>query len=177
MGYVVFDTELASPVTGEEGSTWDDARSGRLGLSVVCCYVSTSNLYRFFDHHNIDDCVDLLESVDTVVSYNGKDFDLPVISGVANREIRPKTHFDILIAIWQALPSRQKGYKLGQVCERTIGQQKLRCDAPAHVAEGRYAELFSYCLHDVWLTENLLQHIMRHGYVVMPDGDRLYLAP
>jgi DEAD/DEAH box helicase domain-containing protein len=175
MGYLVLDTELPSPVTGEPGATWDDARAGKLGISVVCLFDGDSGLFSFYDNNNLEELGYLIESADTIVTFNGIGFDIPVISGVIGRTLLPKGHYDILQEIWDALGSRAKGYRLGMVAERTIGKKKLRSDAPALYEEGRFAELFSYCLHDVWLTDQLFQHIIEFGYIIDPSGERLRL--
>lgn len=172
-GYVAFDLELERSPEGEEG--WDAARRGELGISVACLYDSELDLYRFYDRHNLSALVEDLELAPLVVGFNSIDFDMPCLSGVVGRTPMIKGHFDILQEIWTALSGRRKGYGLGPVCERTLGLSKIGngTRAPELLAEGRIAELYSYCLHDVFLTRLLFEHIILEGFIIDPSGDKL----
>lgn len=181
---VTFDLEIEKPV--EEVGGWEGARQGKAGMA--CCVTSTiggpegsstlpprSRQIHLWDRHNIKGLVDLLEAADTVVSFNGIGFDLPIISALYGREVKPKKHFDILAEIWVALRGKKKGWGLDPVCQRTLGRGKSGSGehAPILWLQGKYAEVFDYCLRDVELTEDLYFHIMEVGSIKGPDGEEL----
>lgn len=176
--FVVFDLEIAKPVVpGTKGKDWSDARLGKLGISVVCVWDSTTDRYRFYDEGTLDDCRAHLEAARTVVSFNGADFDIPCLSGVLGVHVRPRSHYDILQEVWSALGPKQKGYGLGPISERTLGRSKSGSGerAPDLFKAGRFSELYTYCMDDVALTRDLFLHIMETGYIIDTSGDKLCL--
>ena len=180
---VTFDLEIEKSV--DEVGGWDGARQGKAGMS--CCvtssieaspgdFCSRATKINLWDRHTMEGLVALLETADTIVSFNGIGFDLPVISALYGREVKPKKHFDILAQIWTALRGKKyKGWGLDPVCQRTIGRGKTGSGehAPILWMQGRYAEVFDYCLRDVELTEDLYFHIMEVGSIKGPEGEEL----
>lgn len=178
MGLVVMDLEIKEAVdesNPERG--WAAARSGKLGVSVVCVYDYETDRYHFFDDYNLGEGIALLESADGLVSFNGLEFDLPCLSGVYGRSIMPRGHYDILQQVWKALGRRTKGYGLGPICERTLGVGKAGSGIGATDLwnENRVAELYTYCLADVHLTSVLFDHIMTTGHIIDINGDVLHV--
>ena len=49
--------------------------------------------------------------------------------------------------------------------------------APLMIAEGKWAQVFEYCLHDVRLTWMLIQHVNRYGFVIDGQGNKLEISP
>ena len=180
---VTFDLEIEKSV--DEVGGWDGARQGKAGMS--CCvtssieaspgdFCSRATKINLWDRHTMEGLVALLETADTIVSFNGIGFDLPVISALYGREVKPKAHFDILAQIWTALRGKKyKGWGLDAVCQRTIGRGKTGSGehAPILWMQGRYAEVFDYCLRDVELTEDLYFHIMEVGSIIGPEKEVL----
>jgi DEAD/DEAH box helicase domain-containing protein len=176
VGLVVMDLEIKEAVDESNPARgWGAARAGKLGVSVVCIYDYDTDRYHFYDDHNIGVGVDHLESADTVVTFNGQEFDLPCLSGVYGQTIRPRGQYDILQEVWKSLGKRTKGYGLGPICERTLGLSKTGAGVTATDLwnENRTAELYSYCLADVHLTTTLFDHIMTHGHIIDLNGDKL----
>jgi hypothetical protein len=174
--YIVLDLEIAHPV--REKADWDRARRGELGMSLACVYDGGLDSYRFYDAHNLSMLMDDLETAPLVVGFNSLEFDLPCIAGVAGRMPLVQGQYDILQKVWGAVGSRfVKGYGLGAIAERTFGIPKFStgAHAPELYAAGRMAELYSYCLHDVFLTRLLFEHILCQGYIIDVNGDKLYL--
>lgn len=177
MSFIALDLEIkTSPLDHPEG--WAAARRGDCGVSAVCLYHSESGCYHLFDDHNLRDVIDFIREVDTVVTFNGADFDLPCLEGVLGEPLPINSQYDILQEIWAALGGRRKGYKLDQVCQRTLGFGKMGNGEFATVlyARGRFAELFTYCMHDVYLTQTLFEHIMATGCITDVNGDKLQLG-
>ena len=154
---------------------WGAARAGKLGVSVVCVYDYDTDRYHLYDDHTIGDCVAHLEGADTVVTFNGQEFDLPCLSGVYGQTIIPQGHYDILQQVWQSLGKRTKGYGLGPICERTLGLSKAGSGVHATDLwnENRLAELHTYCIADVHLTSLLFDHIMAVGHIIDLNGEAL----
>lgn len=174
MGYTAFDLEIKeSPV--DNGRTWVDAREGRCGVSVLCCYDSDLDSYLFFDDHNLDEGMEYLRNSDLLVSFNGAEFDVPCLEGYTGSQLGLVPHYDILRSVWQGLGKRRKGYKLTEICERTLGVGKTSTGEFATQLwdEGRHAELYTYCLKDVQLTSRLFDFIVEKGYIVDLDGNPL----
>ena len=175
MGPLVLDLEVELPV-----SNWDDARKGLNGVSVICVYNGETKDYFFFDKHNWDQLIPMIQAADPLVTFNGKEFDIPCLEGALDAQICPYSHIDVLQEIWATVPEKryQKGYGLGPTCERTLGGGKYGTGthAPTLWSTGRIAELYTYCLRDVFLTHSLYSHILEHGYIIDPDGEELEIS-
>lgn len=167
------DLEVETPV-----SNWDDARAGKNGVSVMCVMDIDTGVYSFYGGETLETGAVHLENSDCLVTFNGKGFDIPCLEGVLGRNLRLKSQYDILEEIWAAMETEKvKGTGLGPTCERTLGITKLQTGtkAPELYQQGRFPELYSYCLHDVYLTFMLFTHIVANGFVIGPDGDKICL--
>lgn len=171
---LTFDLEIAKPISAAGG--WDAARRGDCGISVLCIKDSETGRFYLFDEHTMDAAVDMLNSADLLVSFNGIDFDANVIFGVTGRYLTVP-HYDILKEIWSALKCRKKGYKLDEVAQATIGMGKSGHGefATTLAAQNRYAELHDYCIGDVHITAHLFDHIIDSGFIKGADGLELFL--
>ena len=188
---VVFDVETRKlsqnlgcpekPCVHERNSCgWDALKRGEGGLSVIALWDSYDNRMYLYDMHTMEGLAHHLESADVVVGFNSQEFDVKPIEGILNRKLRLKNHVDILQLIWTALRSRGvrlKGNTLDEVAKRTIGRGKSGdgMHAPQLADEGRWAELFQYCMDDVDLTRELIFYIINNGGVIGPDGKFLPL--
>jgi hypothetical protein len=121
-----------------------------------------------------------LEGADEVVSFNGERFDNQVlIATLALPALRIAKSVDLLRIILKAkggVRYPEGSWKLDAISKRTLGEGKLLGDgafAPQKAREGRWGELFTYCLGDVKLTRSLYRHIATQGCIVDPDGNRM----
>lgn len=178
MSYVVMDLELKETVNDNNGG-WDAARRGERGIAVAGLYDSEEDWYSLYDESILGDLATHLESADTLVTFNGLEFDVPCLQGVLGRTLLLRGHYDLLQSIWSALPHKTRGYRLGEVARRTIGRDKLEAGsgAPQLWEAGRFAELHNYCLMDVHLTRKLFEFVLENGYIIDPSGNPLYLDP
>lgn len=175
---VTFDIEtnhLASEVGG-----WAALKRGEGGISCLVAWSSASGRPLIFDENTLEDAGHLLESADVILSFNGVGFDIPVLEGVLGRKLCIKQHLDLLQMVWQALPrhaGRHKGYRLTELSHRCLGIEKTGDGlmAPTLREQGRWGELFDYCLHDVYLTRRLFQFVQDHNGVIATDGSILAL--
>lgn len=164
---------------GEGSEGWRALRHGYGGASAIVIWDSSSGRPFLFDDHCVHDAVDLIEKNDLLLTFNGVGFDVPVLEGLSHNHIRIKYHLDLLQLIWGALVivGRTKGYSLDDVAYRTLGHGKTGDgkDAPALAEEGRFGELFQYCLDDVVLTRDLFRFAQEHGGIIDVNGDVLPL--
>lgn len=172
MSVICYDLEIAEEVVGD----WAAARRGEKGVSSIVLWDSSTERYHLYDDYTLDAAADHLNSADLLVSFNGREFDRPCFEGFTGHKIEPK-EFDILQAIWSALGRPQKGWRLDNVAERTLGLRKNGngVSAPKLYQDGRFGELFDYNLNDVFLTRKLYNHIVTYGTLVAPDGTTLQL--
>ena len=179
MNSLTFDIEtryLAVEIGG-----WDVPK-GNFGLTTCVGYSTLTGRPHILGDtsEEITKLIDLLEAHDCVISFNGVNFDIPVIEGVSNQTINLKHHFDILQLIWQALEDgsqRHSGYRLTECCSRSLGIEKSGDGAlaPQLARDGRWNELIDYCMHDVYMTRKLAQFIQLEGGVIGPDDTLLKL--
>ena len=180
MRVAIFDLETRKLADEVEGG-WDAIKRGEGGITAVAVWDTKHKRMALYDEHTIEACAMHLEAADLVVGYNSASFDIPIIEGVLGRKLRLKHSFDILISVWEALRARGdrkvKGNKLDEVARRTIGRGKTGSGAmaPELARQGRWAELFSYCMNDTELTRDLFEHIVRTGGVNDLFGNHLTL--
>lgn len=171
----VFDLEIASPVE-ECPNGWAGARRGECGVSALVIWDSTTGRYHLYDASTLERAVEHLNAADRIVTWNGKDFDVPIIEALTSQKVRSQ-HIDLLEMVWNALGHKTKGYKLGAVALRTLGLTKNGegVAAPSLVKQDRFAELFDYCLNDVHLTRRLWEHVQSKLFVIAVNGEPLVL--
>jgi DEAD/DEAH box helicase domain-containing protein len=174
---VYFDLEIRREL-GEIGG-WDGAiRDG--GISCLCLWDSGTEKPYFYDEGSLDTAMNHLEGADVVVSFNGKAFDVPLITSHAKRAMVLKEHFDLFELVKMAKTKVGEGWGgngLGKLCEMTFGQGKtgVGSDAPGMVRDGKWMELVGYCLNDVYLTRDLCTFVRRNGFLMDKDGVELRL--
>lgn len=176
--WVVYDCEtrrLGTEFGGldmvREKGNWRD-----LGLTAFCVWDSAQDYCSVYDGFTVSEGVRQLEMADCAVSFNGSGFDNLLLSDLLGRRVNLNYHFDILKKIKET-GCPWKGNKLGDVCSRTIGLDKsgVGAHAPTLAKQGRWGELFNYCLQDVYITRQLAQHIRKEGWVIGPSLERLEL--
>lgn len=176
MRTLTFDLEIEQDPTKIPGG-WGAARSGEAGISALIIHDDATGRFHIYDGNRVEEAARHLCEGDVWVSFNGRDFDVPVIQGYLGHEIAPQLdHIDLLQMIWGALGRDRfnfpKGtWGLGATAQRTLGLSKSSTGVYATqlCAEGRFGELFDYCLNDVHVTRQLYEHICRTGYVLGPD--------
>lgn len=174
---VVFDLEtrkLAADVGG-----WDELKKGAGGISCIVVWDSLTDNHNVYTSETLLAAAAHLEAADVVLSFNGIEFDIPVLEGCIGRRVETKVHLDLLRLIWSAIAGRRKGNTLDETAKRTLGRGKAGhgTSAPRLAEEGRWQELFTYCAGDVFLTRDLFRFVREHGGVVGADGKLLYLHP
>ena len=121
----------------------------------------------------------MLQAHDAILSFNGVNFDLPIIEGLYGELITVSHHVDLLQLIWQARGGwgDHTGYRLTECASRALGIEKSGdgAMAPQLAREGRWNELIDYCLNDVFITRKLFLFAQENGGIINPEGDLLPL--
>jgi len=183
MRVCVFDLETRKLASELDPHGWDKLKRGEGGVSALAIYDSEDKWVHLYDDTEIESVVAHLELADIVVGWNSKEFDVPVVEGLASRRLNLQKHIDLFVCTRVAitargLPHRRGDYTLGSVSERTLGRNKLEKGehAPVLANEGKWARLFRYCMDDVRLTRDLYKHILAEGGIISAQGTFLPLT-
>lgn len=161
---------------------WDALRDGEGGVSALAIYDTSTNWCHLYDDHSIEAAALHLEKADALVGFASKTFDVPVVEGLIGRKLKINYHYDILheaVAVYAMSGGRRTrgDFTLDTVCKRTLGRGKI--DHGAHAKqlaiEGRFGELFNYCLDDVHLTYDLFEFIREHNGIIGPSKGLLQM--
>lgn len=174
---LVWDSEAAE--TKRDDETWDEYRQ-HAGISLAGVLNVETLEYEFYDGSQLAELAKRLEEADTVVSYNGVQYDHVVLDAALRRRVFIPGELDL----WDVIKSAQDKYwpkgswKLGAVCDRTFGEGKKGegAFAPSLAADGRWGELVTYLARDLWLTWRLWKFMRTHGYVIDPDGFKMIVG-
>lgn len=169
-----FDTEISKSV--DEVGGWENVIQGHAGLSAAVTVAYPTPRVCLYDLHTVENLVDYLEDASAVVSFNGKGFDVPLLASLVGRPLVLPRHVDLcdLITRYVGKPKR-RAWGLDAICRRTLGYGKNGTGefAPTLARTGRYGELFDYCLGDVYLLQELFEHIRTKGFVVGTLGEEI----
>lgn len=161
---VTFDLEIAKDP--KECGGWNFPE--RFGVSTVILYKHHSNDFLICDDKDYNLAQEELKNSDVIISYNGIGFDYPVLF---EKKKGTKPDFgiwiDLMQIVWDALGKREKGWKLYQICEATlgIGKNDDGALAPEMYKKGQWGRLINYCLQDVIMTVRLAKFAAKYGYV------------
>lgn len=180
MRAVTFDLETRH-LSSDLPNGWRDVMDGKAGCSAFVCWSSKEDRPYLFDENTLSEGVSLLEDADVVLGYNSASFDIPVLEALMGRKLALRQHLDLYALIKTALLERcapLRGFRLGELAERTIGRGKSgeSLEAPTLADRGLWASLFSYCLDDTILTRDLFRFAHKHRAVIGLDGELLPLS-
>ena len=172
--FIVYDLEIQEEP--EEAGGWENVRRGGAGVSCVVLYDSYTKRHHTYDEFDLESCIEHMNKADVLVSFNGIEFDTPILQTVTGLDIFPR-QYDILHEVWSALHSRVKGYRLSDICRRLgLGEKEFSGETAVQLyKKGRFGRLFDYCIKDVHLTHQLARWIWKHGYILTPEGEPLEL--
>lgn len=116
-----------------------------------------------------------INKADKIITFNGLGFDGPLLRA-HDIEIPDDKHVDLLVKIWEAhglgpkfvYPSHA-GFGLDNcaLSNNLPGKTGHGGHAPIQWQQGKYCEVVDYCLHDVWITLQLVKLCL----------DGLFLSP
>lgn len=182
-----------SPALYYEPLGWDNKAA--LGLSLGCIYWYANDRYTFFDRYTLEaTMLRLVLEQPRIVSFNGWQFDGPFMFACLSEpleEIWPGTvgpmwqnlwenGYDILAEIWKIDPDRkfERGLNSLDALSQANGLGAKEMDvatAPVLWRQGRYAEVATYNLGDVWRTKRLFEQVVETGQIVRGDGRPIML--
>ena len=174
---IVFDLEtirLAKDMAPDSRPIgWERDRLKFMGVAWGCAWRSCFETIEHFDEHNLSKLADFLEEAALVISFNGIRFDVPLLSGYLNRQIRISRQCD-LFAIVQASYGKRLGLAALAVAILARTKTGFGGHAPELFRSGRIADLATYCARDVALTRDLFFLAKTRGFLFSPHGKRIY---
>lgn len=175
---IIYDIEIKNGIAPNDPSQhvegikycdgWTDYAA--MGVAVVGVYDYCADNYRTFGEHDIADFQNLVNAHDIAVGFNNLRFDNNVLRA-NNVVITPQKSYDILVEIYSALGSYQKGCRLDDVVKANFSNARKTgngADAPVWWQQGFYTKVIDYCLNDVRLTKMILDRILRYGDINNP---------
>lgn len=177
---LVFDTEtilLASDLAADgQPIGWSPSRLPLLGLSWACVWSSEDGGFHHFDQGTLEKLCALLERADLLVSFNGKRFDLPLLSGLLGRPVQPYRHCDLLEVVEGSTGHRMKLDDLAYA-NLDMGKSGWGGHAPQLYRDQRYGDLATYCEQDVRVTRDLWFLGAARGWWHDGEGHRILCPP
>lgn len=136
----------------------------KLGISIAVIYDYADNQGKTFLENEINKLFPILENASYIIGYNSRSFDIPVLQAYYPGDTTVFNQFDILEDIKEKLGRR---LALNDVVYATLGKKKTGHGLMAidMYKEGRIDELRDYCLNDVMVTKELLDHGVKHGEI------------
>lgn len=168
MKKIVFDIETKN-IFQDVGSS-DPAD---LDISVVCTYDYDTNTYDSFLQEDFPRLWTLLEKAETLVTFNGDHFDIPLLNKYykkAERGDLGKIHsLDLLKEIRNSYGRRMK---LDQIAEGTFGIHKSGngLDAVIWWRNGEVDKIIKYCKDDVKITKDVYEYALKNKKLMFKEG-------
>lgn len=189
--HVVVDVEIQKTIEETPGG-WD--ATDKLGVAVACVWEYSGQRMRVYGPNDVPDLQKRLLDADRISSFNGFNFDCPVIWGFSKpewlasrndlgaskgapaiyKQLLPKTD-DMLRRIWIALGFKPDVYtkgmggcKLDDIAGATLGVRKIGngADAPKWYQAGQVQRVCNYCMDDVAIERDLCDFIERYNFVI-----------
>lgn len=177
---IIFDTEIKHGVITDNNPPklhyqyakgWKDFAG--MGISVICAFDFQKHHYRVFCEDNFDAWRDLVERSSRVISFNGDNFDNPLLEANGLGYDLAKS-LDLAALIWNlaGVPEGEhpKGLGLDALCKANgiDGKTGNAADAPQDWQDGKVGRVIDYCLGDVRATVDLYYQIILCGYITDP---------
>ena len=133
-----------------------------LDISVVCIYNPFNDTYESYLQEDLPKLWPILEKADTIVTFNGDHFDLPLLNKYYSGDLLKMKSLDLLKEVRKSL-----GYRvgLGVIAEATLGVGKSGngLEAVAWWRTGEIEKIKKYCLDDVRITKEIYEFGKKEG--------------
>ncbi|NCD13092.1 MAG: hypothetical protein EOL93_11130 [Epsilonproteobacteria bacterium] len=137
----------------------------------------------FFFDDNFDSFKALVERTDYVCGFNNHNFD-DNLCNAHGLTIPKEKSKDVLQMIWAALGlgcefkrGTHAGYSLEAMVKTNCPDVKLKqfsgAMAPICYQTGKMGSVIDYCLHDVHMLKQLVNHIRLNGFLISPKNQTL----
>ncbi len=156
----------------ETKNTFQDVGSNDpadLDMSVVCIHDSADGACRSFLETQLKDLWPILEQADTLITWNGDHFDIPLLNKYYPGDLSKIKSLDLMKEVQTVLGRR---LKLDTVAEATLGKNKSGhgLEAIEWWNAGEIDKLIRYCIEDVCITRELYDYAMANGLLKYKDG-------
>jgi DEAD/DEAH box helicase domain-containing protein len=143
-----------------------------LDISVVCIYESENDKYTSYLQEDLPKLWPILEKADSIVTFNGDHFDLPILNKYYAGDLMKLKSLDLLKEVRKALGHR---IGLGSIAQATLGVGKSGhgLEAIEWWKKGEVDKIIKYCLEDVRITKEVHDYAMKNGALKFLDGDKI----
>ena len=120
---------------------------------------------RMFDESQVKELFALLDNAELIVGHNLLNFDYRVLQNYADFDVKQRYKDKTLDFQHVIVKKTDRLVSLNDLAKRNLGQEKLGVgkDAPALFSDGKFDELKSYLAYDLRLTNDLFEHVRKHG--------------
>ncbi len=164
--FLVLDLETQR--SADEVGGWQHA--SRMGLALAVVFDAERDAYRTYYEADVERLLLDLALADRVVGFNVDRFDLAVLSGYTDRDLRRIRTLDLLAEVHRTLGFR---LSLGHLSEANLGESKAGdgLQSLRWWKEGRIDLIERYCRKDVEMTLRLYRLGRERGYLVYRDRE------
>jgi uncharacterized protein YprB with RNaseH-like and TPR domain len=143
-----------------------------LDISVVCIYESENDKYTSYLQEDLPKLWPILEKADSIVTFNGDHFDLPILNKYYAGDLMKLKSLDLLKEVRKSLGHR---IGLGSIAQATLGVGKggHGLEAIEWWKKGEVDKIIKYCLEDVRITKEIHDYAMKNGALKFLDGDKI----
>ena len=155
------------------------AESTALDISVVCIYDSETKEFSSYLQEDLPKLWPILESADSIVTFNGDHFDLPLLNKYYSGDLLKMNSLDILKEVKKSLGHR---VGLGAIAQATLGVGKggHGLEAIEWWKKGEIEKIIKYCIEDVRITKEVYDYALEHKKLKYKDewnGDKIVEFP
>jgi len=168
MDRIVFDIETKNDFASVGGRN----NIKDLLVSVVCIYSYEQDAYSCYEESELPALGEMFQKSELIITFNGKNFDVPVLEKYFKFNLSKIRHYDIFEEIQERL-GRRMG--LDPIAQANLGLKKSShgLEAIKMFREGRIQELKDYCTQDVKVTKEIYELIKRQQFLWIPNRDNL----
>ena len=151
------------------------AESTALDISVVCIYDSLTEEFSRYLQEDLPKLWPILESADSIVTFNGDHFDLPLLNKYYSGDLLKMNSLDILKEVKKSLGHR---IGLGAIAQATLGVGKSGhgLEAIDWWKKGEIEKIIKYCIEDVRITKEVYDYALANQKLKYKDewnGDKI----
>lgn len=144
-----------------------------LDISLVGLYDYETNSYSSFLQEDFEHLWTVLEKADTLITFNGDHFDIPLLNKYYKKAGRGDlTKIRSLDLLKEIKNSYGRRMKLDQIAQGTfgIGKSGDGLEAVAWWRNGEIEKIRKYCLDDVKITKDVYEYALKNKKLLFKEG-------
>ena len=144
-----------------------------LDISLVGLYDYETNAYSSFLQEDFEHLWTVLEKADTLITFNGDHFDIPLLNKYYKKAGRGDlTKIRSLDLLKEIKNSYGRRMKLDQIAQGTfgIGKSGDGLEAVAWWRNGEIEKIRKYCLDDVKITKDVYEYALKNKKLLFKEG-------